>query len=113
LHKEIVASIGADSKIHGEAGKTVEYIMWQNMIQRCYDVNFTQYKDYGGRGIKVYKPWHEYAKFLKYLLKYLGRRPSNKHSIDRIDNDGNYEPGNIKWSTKIEQNNNTRRSGNK
>jgi predicted metal-binding protein len=60
--------------------------------------------NYGGRGIAVHPSWDEsYKIFLAYLLATIGRRPSPKHSLDRINNDGNYEPGNVKWSTQKEQ----------
>lgn len=73
------------------------------MMQRCYNEKNSDYKDYGGRGIKVYTLWHIPAEFIKYLLKHLGRRPSRKHSLDRIDVDGNYEPDNIRWATNAMQ----------
>jgi hypothetical protein len=77
------------------------------MIYRCTNDNFPQWKDYGGRGIRVCNQWrYSFTTFLRDV----GPRPSAKHSIDRINNDGNYEPGNVKWSTKKEQNSNQRRS---
>lgn len=96
---------------HGESvgGKrSTEYLVHRNMLRRCYDLKSQDYNDYGGRGIQVYKPWHNFPIFLEYILKHLGRRPSKKYSLDRIDNDKNYEPGNIKWSTATEQANNRR-----
>jgi hypothetical protein len=84
---------------HGEAanrsGKvTPEYRAWSNMIRRCIDPNAQQYKNYGARGIKVCQEWREsYTSFLYSI----GRRPTSKHSIARIDNSGNYEPGNVRW----------------
>lgn len=95
--------------VHGEARNghtTVEYVTWRSMLQRCYDKNFKDYKYWGGRGIEVYRPWHKYENFLKYLLTTIGRRPSSAYSIDRIDNDGNYAPGNIRWADDIQQANN-------
>ncbi len=74
------------------------------MLYRCEDPSHASYQRYGARGIAVCKQWHEFETFLRDM----GRRPSPKHSIDRIDNDGNYEPANCKWSTVIEQANNSR-----
>ena len=80
------------------------------MMYRCYKPNHKQYKDYGGRGIFVYNEWHKYKDFKKYLIESgLGLRPSIDYTIDRFpDNDKGYIPGNIRWATKIEQNNNKR-----
>jgi len=77
------------------------------MLARCRDPNHRKYPRYGGRGIKVCKAWYEYANFLIDM----GRRPGQGYSIDRINNDGNYEPGNCHWATAKEQANN--RSNNK
>lgn len=93
---------------HGEAGhghETVEYRTWSAMIRRCHNPKAPQFKHYGGRGVRVSDEWREsYLAFLAHV----GRRPSDKHSIDRINNDGNYEAGNVRWSTKDVQANNTR-----
>jgi hypothetical protein len=76
-----------------------------SMLRRCYNKNTRDYPNYGGRGIKVCREWQtSYPKFLAHV----GRRPSIKHSIDRIDNDGNYRPGNIRWALKKQQNRNQR-----
>jgi len=75
------------------------------MKQRCNDPNKEDYPDYGGRGITNF--WDRFEDFLAYALNTIGLPPSGK-SIDRIDNDGNYEPGNVRWSTPREQNDNKR-----
>ena len=75
------------------------------MIGRCYQPAVNSYKDYGGRGIAVFKGWiNSYESFLAYI----GRAPSPKHSIERINVNGNYEPGNVKWATAKEQGRNMR-----
>ena len=67
---------------------------------------------YGGRGIKLYSEWYEdMDKFIEWIDMHLGKRPSKFHSLDRINNNGNYEPGNLRWATWIEQQSN--RSDNK
>jgi hypothetical protein len=82
-----------------------EYRAWERMKRRCYDKNFDSYPNYGGRGITVYEPWHnDYEAFLAHV----GKRPSSDYSLDRIENNGNYEPGNVRWATSLEQKNNRR-----
>lgn len=85
--------------------RTVEYRTWFHMRERCNDPNYPRYADYGGRGIKVCARW---AKFENFFAD-MGRRPSPKHSIDRIDNDGDYEPSNCRWATAAQQMSNQRR----
>lgn len=83
-----------------------EYSVWQDMIYRCTRQTHRQWSDYGGRGICVYQPWIDsFAQFYKDV----GPRPSYKHSLDRFpNNDGNYEPGNVRWATQSQQLRNTR-----
>ena len=102
LRKEQNKTLGL---VHGESNKSKEWTAWSNMKSRCYDKNRDDYKDYGGRGITVCESWrNSYAAFLLVM----GRAPSSKHSLDRINNEGNYEPGNCKWATWKEQANNRR-----
>ncbi len=94
---------------HGETIqqlRSVEYIAWQNMIQRCTNPNFEQYADYGGRGISVCSDWLGCGGFERFL-KHVGRRPSTKHTLDRKNNDLGYQPGNVRWATRKQQNVNT------
>jgi len=92
-----------------EAGITPEYRAWSMMKARCYTTSNKKYPDYGGRGIEVCEEWLASDGFEKFL-EHVGRKPSPTHSIHRIDNDGNYEPGNTKWATRKEQNRHRRNS---
>lgn len=86
--------------------KTPEYATWDAMIQRCTNPKAMFWENYGGRGIRVCDRWrNSFAHFLEDM----GNRPDG-HSIDRINNDGNYEPSNCRWATTGEQLRNTRRN---
>ena len=82
-----------------------EYDIWRMMIKRCADPDDKHYHNYGGRGISVCRRWR--ASY-RHFLADMGPRPSKGYSIERQDNDGNYEPGNCSWSTKREQDRNKR-----
>lgn len=83
-----------------------EYHVWNAMIQRCNNSNNNNYKNYGGRGISVCNRWLEIENFMADM----GERPTSNHQIDRIDNNGNYEPNNCRWVTQSENMRNTRAS---
>ena len=90
---------------HDRRGKrSKEYRAWVNMVWRCYSTVCKQYKDYGGRGIRVCDEWNDFGTFLKDV----GLAPSKDHTLDRINNDGNYEPGNVRWATRSQQSKNRR-----
>lgn len=82
------------------ACKKPEYKVWKALKNRCLNNDCSVYYKYGGRGITVYKPW---ITSFQTFYAYVGPRPSSKHSLDRINNDGNYEPGNLRWATSTEQ----------
>jgi hypothetical protein len=88
--------------------KFPEYRAWASMNSRCYSTTHPQYDDYGGRGVRVCETWrNSYEEFYKHI----GPRPTDKHSLDRIDNNKGYEPGNVRWATYEEQNKNRRAIG--
>lgn len=84
-----------------------EYRAWTEMKRRCLDRHRKEFKNYGGRGIAIHAAWaSDFAAFFACV----GPRPSSRHSIDRYpNNDGNYEPGNVRWATAKQQANNRRK----
>jgi len=108
--KNCGCKINSKLKQHNDAGQSLDggrhylYKTWDGIKQRCYNPNSTRYSFYGGLGVVLCEEWKtDYPTFKQWVLDNLGERPS-KHSLDRIDNNGNYEPGNLKWSTYSEQN---------
>lgn len=93
----------AKNTTHGKTGHYC-YSGWRGMIQRCTDANHKQWKDYGGRGIKVCERWqNSFANFLEDM----GERPDGME-LDRINNDGDYEPGNCRWISRNRNSKNKR-----
>jgi hypothetical protein len=92
---------------HGLAG-TDNYQRWHRIIARCYNPATLQYKDWGGRGIEVCEQWrNDVVAFCQWIDENLGPCPDG-WSLDRIDNDGNYEPGNLRWASRSTQAKNRR-----
>lgn len=114
LHRETAAQLGAISGTHGcakRSGRSPEYKVWVGMKQRCCDPRKGNFKYYGGRGIRICERWLGSDGFANFSSD-MGPRPKGL-TIDRINNDGNYEPSNCKWSTQSEQTKNRRRWGRK
>jgi hypothetical protein len=80
------------------------YMIWEGIKKRCLSPSNMAYPRYGGRGIEVHAAWvNDFPAFAEYITAHLGERPSAGHSLDRIDNDGPYAPGNLRWATPYEQ----------
>jgi hypothetical protein len=95
------AAIKSARTTHGKSN-TNTYSIWAGMIGRCEHSGHTSYPRYGALGVKVCKDWYDYEIFLVWM----GERPSERHSLDRINPFGDYEPGNVRWATPEVQANN-------
>lgn len=87
--------------VHGQCA-TREYAIWAGMLSRCRNPNRDGYANYGGRGVAVCERWNKFESFIADM----GPAPSRRHSLDRIDGDGDYEPGNCRRATTVQQANN-------
>lgn len=105
LHAERAAAAATTHGATRNRGTTREYRSWSMMKNRCLNPRNPRFASYGGRGIGVCQRWVD--SFDSFLAD-MGPRPSAKHSLDRIDNDGDYTPGNCRWATTSEQNLNRR-----
>lgn len=103
LNKELIIKRATKHGLH----KTKVYKTWIGIKNRCYNKNYSKFYLYGERGIKVCDRWLEKNGFINFFQD-MGHPPSPNHSIDRINNNGNYEPNNCRWATIHEQNRNTR-----
>lgn len=100
IRRETTREMARNQSLHGECHKTPEHRSWQAMLSRCYNSKHEAYGNYGGRGIVVCAEWRDnYQQFLKDM----GRRPTLAHTLERIENNGNYEASNCCWATKKEQ----------
>lgn len=102
--RENAVIYGRSRRTHG-LGLTVEYQVWCNMVMRCRP-NYKQHADYYDRGIHVCEAW---VKDPAAFVAHIGLRPDASLSLDRIDNNKGYEPGNVRWATRVQQNRNRRR----
>jgi hypothetical protein len=110
------ASLQSPNRTHGLANHPL-YATWNQIVQRCENPAHSQYKNYGGRGIKVCERWHDVRLFIQDIEREIGPRPPGTsgrvrqhplYTINRIDNNGNYEPGNVEWATAKQQKANQR-----
>lgn len=104
-----LAKTGNSRRTHGMS-KTKIYNEWLGIKKRCNNPNESNYANYGGRNIKLCEEWEkDFVAFFNYMSN-LPHYGEEGYSIDRIDNDGNYEPGNVRWATRTQQNRNRRDS---
>lgn len=96
-----------NNRTHGLSDEPI-YNIWRNIKARCFNPSCNAYKHYGGRGITMFPAWiHDFKAFYDYVSK-LEHFGEEGYTLDREDNDGNYEPGNVRWATEDEQHRNQR-----
>lgn len=108
LGREALVAASEKASTHGQArrrARSREYNTWLAMIDRCHNEKSKSFPSYGGRGIFVCKEWRD---SFEAFFVYIGPRPPGLDSIDRIDNDRGYEPGNVRWATRKQQQRNMR-----
>lgn len=109
LNRELKAAGFTRTHGYGSRAKDkrrAEYESWTGMWQRCTNQNNKHFKDYGGRGVQVCERWKSFENFIADM----GDKPTGSHSLDRVNVEGHYEPGNCRWATPAEQARNTRRT---
>jgi len=106
LNKDTTIQRNKNRATHGRS-HTPEFKAWGSMKERCLNRRSPSFAHYGGRGITICPEWLGADGFARFL-DHVGLKPSPDHSIDRINNDGNYEPGNVRWATPSEQARNRR-----
>jgi hypothetical protein len=107
LQREMTIAMNYKHGMNQRGKRSSEYGTWAAMVQRCTNRNDKHWKDYGGRGIEIYRPWRE---SFECFFQHIGERPSPQYSLDRKNNEYGYFPGNVRWATWSEQNLNKRQS---
>lgn len=108
VNRKHLTTFGRGNATHGMTRNRrvrAEYSAWQAMRQRCSNPATENYLYYGGRGITVCKEWQD---SFEAFYSHIGPKPDVSYSLDRIDNDGDYEPGNVRWATPEQQSRNRR-----
>lgn len=102
------AALVERTRKHGKA-HTYLYQTWKGVLRRCLNSSDAAFRLYGARGIKVAENWvNDFEAFEQDILSSIGHRPTDDHSLDRVDNDRGYEVGNLRWATSLEQVHNSR-----